>query len=75
MAIGGVAGVVLTALPQVISLFEAGLPIAQQLIQDAEAEFTNIKTTATITPTQVAADDAALDAADATLQAAKPVGT
>jgi hypothetical protein len=61
-----------TAILEAVTLFQQGLPIAESLITDAENEWNQIKNQATITPATIAADDAALDAANTTLQNAKP---
>jgi hypothetical protein len=58
-----------------LSLAQKGLPVAEGLYNAAMAQFENVKATVTITPAQIAADDAALDAADATLQAATPAAS
>jgi hypothetical protein len=66
------------AFPQVtafLSLAQQGLPVAEGLYNAAMAEFENVSTTVTVTPEQIAADDAALDAADAALQAATPAAS
>ena len=55
------------ALVPALSLASQGLPLAETLWTDAMTEFENFKTSAVVTPAQVAADDAALDAADAAL--------
>jgi hypothetical protein len=57
---------------QAVALFQEGLPIAEQLLTDAEAEWSNLKATATITFAALATDVAAMDAADTALQGAQP---
>ena len=63
---------VLEAIPQMLTLAEEGLPIVESVIAAVKKEIGLLTSTGTITVSQIAADDAALDAADATLQAAQP---
>jgi hypothetical protein len=55
------------SLVPVLGLVSQGIPVAESLWTDALGEIENLKTSAVVTPAQVAADDAALDAADAAL--------
>jgi hypothetical protein len=55
-----------------LSAFNAGLPVAEALYNDAVSEFNNVINGVTVTPAQIAADDAALDTEDAALQAIQP---
>ncbi len=63
---------VLNALPALIAAYQAGEPVVQSLIADAESEFTNLKNTVVVAPATIQTDVTAMDTADNTLQAAQP---
>lgn len=68
------AAAVLTAIPALIQLVEAGVTVVPELIAAAKTELGLITSTSAPTPDQQAAIDAAADAAEAALQAAQPSG-
>lgn len=62
----------LTVIPVLLQILEAGLTVAPGLIAAAQTEAALVTSVSPPTPEQRAAIDAALDEANAALQAAQP---
>jgi hypothetical protein len=62
----------LTLIPVVLQLLEAGITIIPQIVTAAQTEFSLFSSGTAPTAAQQAAIDAALDKANAALQAAQP---
>jgi len=62
----------LTLIPAILTLIEQGIPVVQSLIDAARIEISLFESGAAPTAAQQATIDAALDQANAALQAAQP---